>query len=535
MNAGSAGGPARRAVTEASGAPEARRRLVVVADSDSYVKWGAAFATRLPAGWDAELIVVTTPVMPSDRQLGAALAGSSFHAKGVRRLDLASLERRLAARRPDAVLLALRGPFVRVVAPIVAALPGRPVLLSGFPGLTIPAVPKAVVYREQVDLVVLHSRREVREFEQLAAGLGVRVGFGLATLPFLTARRRGASPGDGDAAPVTPHVASAPVAAFASTSASTPPDGDLVFAAQAKVPAERDDRVRMLGLLADAARRRPTRRVVVKVRARRGEAQTHAEAHDYADLLADPEVRARLGGVPPNLVVEDGPMAKHLGRASMLVTVSSTAVLEAVAAGVPAIVVDEFGVGPKLINTVFAGSGLFGDGAAVAEWVAKPPAEGWLVDNYFHGEAFDDWSDRLEELLDRRAAGLLPAPTRRHDLVGGAVRRAFERKRMLGPYDRSVAGALSMVVAVPTRWAVRRVRAVRRALPGGSRAGSSSAIAHAVLAGSMPADGVLTDPVRSERSVTTRPGTESIHREQGMLESMPSGEARADAALSDAA
>ncbi|WP_022889847.1 DUF6716 putative glycosyltransferase [Agromyces italicus] len=433
------------AATPAAAAPTgARRRFVVVADSDSYVKWGAAFASRLPAGWDAELVVVTTPVMPSDRQLGAALDGSRFTAKGVRRLDLPSLERRLAARRPDAVLLALRGPFVRVVAPIVAALPGRPVVLSGFPGLTIPAAAKAVVYREQVDLVVLHSRREVREFEQLAAGLGVPVEFGLATLPFVTGSGPGAS-GGGDASAPAPH------------------DGDLVFAAQAKVPVGFDDRVRMLGLLADAARRRPTRRVVVKVRARRGEAQTHAEVHDYAELLADPDVRARLGGVPPNLVVEDGPMAKHLERASMLVTVSSTAVLEAVGAGVPAVVVDEFGVGPKLINTVFDGSGLFGGGEAVVGWMARTPADGWLDDNYFHGEAFDDWADRLDALLERRAAGQLPAPARRYNLVGGAVRRAFERKRMLGPYDRSVAGALSMVVAVPSRWAVRRVRAVRRA------------------------------------------------------------------------
>lgn len=462
-----------------SAAPGARRRLVVVADSDSYVKWGAAFASRLPAGWDAELVIVTTPVMPSDRQLGVALAGSSIHAKGVRRLDLPSLERRLAARRPDAVLLALRGPFVRVVAPMVAALPGRPVVLSGFPGLTIPAVPKAVVYREQVDLIVLHSRREVREFEQVAAALGVPMSFGLATLPFVTGRRAVAATSDGDASASSPSAAPAP-ASF---------DGDLVFAAQAKVPAELDERVRMLGLLADAARRRPSRRVVVKVRARRGEAQTHAEAHDYAELLADPDVRARLGGVPPNLVVEDGPMAEHLRRASMLVTVSSTAVLEAVGAGVPAIVVDEFGVDPKLINTVFAGSGLFGDADAVAGWTARTPADGWLADNYFHGEALDDWSDRLEELLDRRAAGLLPQPTRRYNLVGGAVRRAFERKRMLGPYDRSVTGALSLVVAVPSRWIVRRVRRVRRVLPGGARQpGSSETITDAVLA-----DGALTD------------------------------------------
>ena len=40
-------------------------------------------------------------------------------------------------------------------------------------------------------------------------------------------------------------------------------------------------------------------------------------------------------------------MAEHLERAAALVTVSSTAVLEAVASGVPAVVIDEFGVSPE--------------------------------------------------------------------------------------------------------------------------------------------------------------------------------------------
>lgn len=421
----------------------------MVADSDSYVKWGAAFASRLPAGWEAELVLVVTPVLPSERQLAAALDGTVFSRGAVRRLGLDGLGARLASRRPDAVLLALRGPLVRVVAPIVGALPERPVIVSGFPGLTIPAEPKAIVYREQVDLIVLHSRREVREFRANALALGVPVEFGLATLPFLA---------DPAGAPAT-HGADA--AGPAPAAVGRPHGGDLVFAPQAKVPAEREDRVRMLGWLAEAARRRPARRVVVKVRARRGEAQTHAEAHDYGELLADPEVREALGGPPPNLVVLDGPMSWYLDGAGMLVTVSSTAVLEAVAAGVPAVVVDEFGVTPKLINTVFEGSGLLAGADAIVEWAPRRTDPSWLADNYFHGEAADDWADRLEELLVRRAAGALPFRARRHNLSGGALRRAFERKRMLGRFDRSLAGAVSTVVALPARWVVRRARRIR--------------------------------------------------------------------------
>ena len=420
--------------------------LLVVADTDSYVKWGAALASKLSGNWRTELVVLKTPAAPSARQLRVALTGTGFTRDDARAVDLGELSDLVEARRPDAVLLALRGPLVRVVAPAIGGSAHRPVLVSGFPGLTIPAEPKAVVYREQVDLIVLHSRREVREFGANAARLGIdTVEFGLATLPFLATTP--------DATADRLERAGVP---------RVPLGDDVVFAAQAKVPVERGDRVRMLGWLADAARRRPNRRVVVKVRARTGEAQTHAETYDYADLLADAAVRAELGGtLPPNLIVEDGPMAEHLASAAVLVTVSSTAVLEAIARGVPALVIDEFGVEPKLINTVFEGSGLFSSAAALIHGEARHPRLEWLGDNYFHGPDADDWLSRLDALVARRRAAGLVLAARRHNLAGGALRRAFERKRMLGAYDRSIAGALAVIVAVPTRWVVRRARRVR--------------------------------------------------------------------------
>jgi hypothetical protein len=431
-----------------------RNSLLVVADTDSYLKWGAALASQLPDSWSAELVLIRTPAAPSERQRRVALAGTRFSVANVRDLGLDELAGHLAGRRPDAVLLAVRGPLVRVVTPIVGNGANRPVIVSGFPGLTIPAEDKAVIYREQADLVVLHSRREVREFRAIAERLDIdSVEFGLATLPFLrTAARQ------------TIGAAAANVASSSSVVASVAEVDrtDLVFAAQAKVPFEREDRVQMLRWLTDAARRRPNRRVVVKVRARAGEAQTHREEHDYGALLADAEVRAELGGtLPANLVVEDGPMSDHLARASALVTVSSTAVLEAIADGVPALLIEDFGITPKLINTVFEGSGLFAGADLLVAGEVRHPDPEWLDDNYFHGPDADDWLARLDALVARRRAAGLVLAARRHNLAGGSLRRAFERKRMLGGHDRSVAGLLAMVVAMPTRWCVRRVRRVR--------------------------------------------------------------------------
>ena len=411
--------------------------MLVIADSDSYVKWGAALAARLPADWTARVVVLRSPVMPSPRQLRIALKGTGFAPEVVGGTAVDDLVTLIAADEPDAVLLSLRGPLVRVVSPLIMRMPNRPVLLSGFPGITIPAERKAVIFRELVDLIVLHSRREVRDFSANAADLGVDVAFGLATFPFL-----------------------------ASVGSASAIRNAVVFAAQAKVPAEREDRIRLLGWLADAARAQPEHRVVVKVRAIAGEAQTHREEYGFAELLSEPDVLARLAGRPANLVVEDGPMAEHLAQAAALVTISSTAALEAIALGVPVVMVDDFGVDRALINTVFDGSGLLASSRELIAGRYRHPDPAWLDDNYFHGDEFDDWASHLNALADRRAASGLPQRTRVHNLTGGALRSAYERRRVLGTYDTGTLGAAAAVIGAPVRWTLRRGRKALRMLLG---------------------------------------------------------------------
>ncbi|WP_461471480.1 DUF6716 putative glycosyltransferase [Microbacterium sp. HJ5] len=410
------------------------RRIVAIADTDSYVKWAAALLGGLDEGWDASLLLLGTPLVVSDGQLAAALAGSTLPHARVSRLDWHELGPRLAALRADAVLLAGRGPLVRILAREVAALSPRPVLVTGLPGISIPATRKAIAYRTQCDLFVLHSRRECREFAALSAERGMPQRFALATLPFA---RPGAAP-PGAARPAAHGT-------------------DLVFAPQAKVPAARADRLRIARLLVRAADADAARRVVVKLRAASGEQQTHAERDSYPDLLAT------LGPLPPNLVTSTTSMGSALRDAQGLVTVSSTAAIEAVAVGVPVIALDTFGVAPELINEVLADAGLLGGEDDVVARRFRLPERAWLDDNYFHPAAADDWTDRLVELVDARRRGEL-APRAPLAHRGGALRDAWERKIVLGSRDRTIAGNLALVVGMPLRFAVRARQRLRRAL-----------------------------------------------------------------------
>ncbi|QKJ19630.1 DUF6716 putative glycosyltransferase [Microbacterium hominis] len=405
-------------------------RIVGLADTDSYVKWAAHLLGGLDAAWQPELLVVDTPLVVSDAQLAASVAGSGLADGAVRRADYDDLARLLADRRPDAVLIAARGPLVRVLARLVARSAPRPVIVTGLPGISIPATRKALVYRAQCDLFVVHSHREHREFARLAAERGLMQRFALARLPFAT--------GAGDRQTGT----------------------DLVFAAQAKVPALRRDRLRLARMLVRAAAADPSRRVVVKLRAAAGEQQTHAEADSYPELLA---LIGRGETLPANLVTSTGSMRRALDRAEGLVTVSSTAAIEAVARGIPVIGIDTFGVGPELINEVFADGGLLGGERDVIERRYRVPSTPWCTDNYLHNPHDDDWAERTAALVEARRAGALPfaPPFARR---GGLLRDAWERKSALGRHDRSVGGAVAFAVGLPARTAVRALQRVRRAL-----------------------------------------------------------------------
>jgi len=408
-------------------------RIVAVADSDSYVKWGAALLGALPAEWERELLVVDSQFEVNDEQLRTALRDTGIVTG--ERVSHVGVAARLRESAPDAVLVAAPGPVSMVMIRLVAEIDPRPVILAGLPGISIPVTVKALRFRRQADLMIVHSHREVREFGQLALERGWDHRLGLARIPFAS---------------------------------DHPVQGtDLVFAAQAVVPCDREDRLHIADLLREAALADPTRRVIVKLRARAGERSTHPEKDAYPDLVRE------LGEIPPNLMFATGAMATALDTAEGLVTVSSTSLLEAVARGIPAIAIDDFGVDDKLINPVFEGSGLFGGARHVIARRFRHPDPSWLGDNYFHPAQDDDWIASLDALVGARREGRL-APRPAHLPTGGRLRAAWDRKQAFGPSDRSFGGLVALLVGVPARAVVRLRRRVAARL---SSRGSLSASA----------------------------------------------------------
>ncbi len=387
--------------------------VIAVAESDSYLKWAVSLLAQLPPGTRVEIVVACSPVRPSPSQRIAALAGTAFADHDPEVLSPGQLLRRVERDRPDAVLLACTGPSAHAYQEALSRARHRPVLLAGIPGIALPARRRAWGYRGAIDLFVVHSHREVEEYNRVRVLMGKSGQVGLATIPFLAPARIAE-----ELAEVEEHQEAAGV-----------PGNRVLFATQGKVPKLRRERISILLALDKLAANRPDLKVVVKTRGVPGEFHTHHEAHHYADLWQD-LVTAGQVHAPDALEFVAGSMAEQLLDAVALVTVSSTAVLEAMALDIPVLLIDEFGVSESLINTVFVGSSALAGLNALRAADFRHPEKWWRADNYFHPVTDNTWIGLLDELVLRARAGSLPPLAEGLDRGRSARRRRRDRMRL---------------------------------------------------------------------------------------------------------
>lgn len=366
-------------------------RIVAVVDSESFLKWATATLDEIAADGvdvDGRAVVVKGPLEPSAAQVAAALAGTSTtDAPVVTRHDLARL---VAKHRPDAVLVGATGPVAEMLALTVLQAAGRhrPVLVSGPPGMAFsPASAYGVRWRERwCDVYVVHSPRETDLFREAFARFGASPRLVLARLPFLARAPRNRP--------------------------SETPVTRVVFAPQSTAPHARSDRVAILRGLAHLHHEGYD--VVVKLRTRAGEQQTHYEALPYQVLWE--QEHARLGHDVGDLRFESGPLTQWLTPGTALVTVSSTAALESLAVGLPTAVVVDFGISAELANEVYDGSGCMvrlNDLPARLREGGPVVDPGWLAANYLH-DTPSELGPTLEQLAaERLERGLPPVRSRR--------------------------------------------------------------------------------------------------------------------------
>lgn len=363
-----------------SSTADAPIRIVSVSDSESYLKWATQLLSSLP-GVEAHVYLIDSPILPTPEQITHAIAGTAWAGRSipvVTRTDLAQI---MTDHHADIVLGAATGPIVAQLFLTAHLLENRPALVSGLPGMGLPASTKGMNYRRLMDAFITHSFAEVAQYTEVSALTQVPCEIYLARLPMLRS-------------------VGIPERAVAAEVPQT-----LVFAPQAKVPESLEDREAIVRALAEFASRHEGSSAVIKMRSRPGEHETHHEQHSYLDILES--LRAR--GVPgaEHIGLGYGPLDEFLVPGAALVTVSSTAALESFDRRIPTLLISDFGCDRDLLNEAFADSGATGTLAEVAAGTIGFPTSEWLAQNYFHS---DDGRLRhhLELLATRARAGQLP-------------------------------------------------------------------------------------------------------------------------------
>lgn len=350
--------------------------MAVLADTDSRWKWGMLTARQLVADEVIQPYLLERPDPPSPRQLRQA--GVDLDALVTVRLD--GLATALAQRPPQVLIVALPGGgTVATLHALAAAWPAgqrRPLVVTGYVGVVYEKLVEGLAARAGSDLVLANSAHDAARFREVYAGLGVDPGCVVESgLPFLRAPQAG----------------------------SGPRQFTVTFAGQPGVPAGLADRAYLVDRLVRHARLHPDRTVAIKLRAAPGERVTHAEPYPYPSIL-----RRHPDGPPPNLRLILGDMGDALQESDLLVTVSSTAALEAMYAGVATVLLTDFGVRESLGNAYFVGSGCLASFDEVDAGAAPRVDPGWALRHGVGGAARDGLRQRVVDLLAAEPGPLRP-------------------------------------------------------------------------------------------------------------------------------
>ena len=274
----------------------------------------------------------------------------------------------------DVVVSGLAGPGTKQLSGALAAaaadgtLPRPPVLVSGWVGIIIEKITAGYLDRCGTDVVAVNSRADLAHFRTAAELLELPADNLLLTgLPFLSPRA--AAPRGG-------------------------PVRRVLFADQPTVPSSATDRRFLYGRLIDYAQAHPDRTVLLKPRHRPGEDTFHRMRHHPEDVLR---------GVPrpDNFRIDYTPIAEVVPDVDLLITMSSTACLEAIDAGSRVALVLDLGVHERYGNHVFLDSGLLRTFAQIGRDELGAPQPEWQA-GYFpelHRTATETLVDRAEELL----------------------------------------------------------------------------------------------------------------------------------------
>ncbi|MGH0218249.1 DUF6716 putative glycosyltransferase [Sinorhizobium meliloti] len=253
-----------------------------------------------------------------------------------------------------------------------------PVLVAGWVGVIIEKLVAGYLDRIGCDLIAVNSKSDWDRFHNVANILDLPIDNLIMTgLPFtsnlVTPQRNGAIK-------------------------------SVLFADQPTVPAAPNERLYIYKRLIEYAKSHPDRSVILKPRHRPDEDTFHKMKHHPEELLSGIER-------PPNFKIDYTSITDVLPAIDLLLTMSSTAAIEGIAAGCRVGLILDLGVHEKYGNPVFLESGLLRTFEAIEADDIGSPCQKWI------SEFFPMLSEPPAKIIVNRAISLIDRDVRPSDLV----------------------------------------------------------------------------------------------------------------------
>ena len=342
--------------------------ILCVSDSDTRMKWTAkvagGFAHLEPT---VKVASLATEALPTQRQLEENQIPYEHFAVGLDEFFTNPVFMEfdvIIANMVGTKLFRLQD----AIADYAAQAERRPVLVVGYAGVVYEKHVEGLLWRVGADIICVNSAHDHDLFSRVMDAVGldtaalVRTGY-----PAIAVGESAAPSADPDPKTVT-------------------------FAIQPDVPKTRKERLYILERFISYARANPEKRVIVKLRSMPGENTTHREQFNYK-VLYDRHLLDR----PPNLEFLYGNMNEVLEETDLLVTVSSTAALEAWTLGKNAAIITDLGVKEGLGNHFFVGSGALMSLNQLLRGEIPQVKSSWLENNGLSAD------DKLVNAADRAA------------------------------------------------------------------------------------------------------------------------------------
>lgn len=319
------------------------RTAIFAAAFDSQLKWASHVKREFETeGFVCKIVVPDIRSALSDDQIADAGEADVHRVSWSDMIELAFSS--------DVFVSALSGPLTKRISIELHTKSQElginpPLLVGGWVGVIIEKLVAGYLDRAGCDIIAVNSKEDWDRFADVASQLKLPItNMTMTGLPFIPNR-------------IAPQRSG--------------PIRTVLFADQPTIPEAPWERRYLYERLIAYAKRHSDRRVLLKPRHRPGEDTFHRMKHHPEDLIKDVDK-------PVNFSIDYTPISEMLSEVDLLMTVSSTAALEAIAAGCAVGLILDGGVHEKYGNVSFLHSGLLRTfdqleadeiGAAEQEWL----------------------------------------------------------------------------------------------------------------------------------------------------------------------